>query len=161
MSVIVCNAGPLIALDGIGRLELLKDLFGQVLVAAEVRSEVEAGGITGAGSGLFRSTPWLQTVNLSRQPDPSLASLLDRGEAATITLAIEKTATLVLIDEIKGRRVARHLYGLSVIGTARLLVEAKRAALVTQVRPLLDQIRSNGYWMADSIVAEILRHAGE
>lgn len=43
MSGIVCNAGPLIALAGLGQLGLLRDLFGEVLVADEVRAEVEAG----------------------------------------------------------------------------------------------------------------------
>src|SRR4051812_12221322 len=130
MSDIVCNAGPLIALAGIERLELLRDLFGSVLVAPEVQSEVEAGGSRGTGARLFETAPWLQVVKLAGKPDPLLASMLDHGEAATIALALERSASLVLMDEVKGRRVVRNVYGLHVIGTGRLLVEAKRASLV-------------------------------
>jgi predicted nucleic acid-binding protein len=161
MSVIVCNAGPLIALAGIGQLGLLRDLFGEVLVADEVRSEVEAGGKSGTDGGLLQATPWLRVASVSRAADPLLASLLDRGEAATITLALEKSAALVLMDEVKGRRVARDIYGLAVVGTGRLLVEARKASLISEVRPWIEQMRKNGYWVSDKIAAEILRQAGE
>ena len=158
---IACNAGPFIALAGIAQLGLLRDLIGEVLVADDVKSEVEAGGKSGAGAGLFQSAPWLRVTNLSRKIDPLLTSLLDIGEAATISLALQEPAALVLMDEVKGRRVARNVYGLAVIGTGRVRVEARRAALISEVRPLIEQMRAGGYWLADTIVAEILRQAGE
>jgi predicted nucleic acid-binding protein len=65
------------------------------------------------------------------------------------------------MDEARGRRVARDVYGLKVIGTGRVLVEAKRAGLIPQVAPLVSAIRASGYWLSDKIVAEILRQAGE
>lgn len=160
MSAIVCNAGPLIALAGIGQVKLLRGLFEQVLVPPEVRAEVVAGGPGGVGADLFRAA-WLEVTPLLKTVDPLLVSLLDSGEAATIALAVEHSASMVLMDEVKERRVARNVYGLAVIGTGRLLVEAKRAALIPQVRPLLEQMRNNGYWISESIVAEILRTAGE
>ena len=86
---IVCNAGPLIALADIGQLGLLRDLFGEVLVADDVKSEVEAGGKSGMGAGLFLAEPWLRITSLSRKMDPLLTSLLDIGEAATISLALQ------------------------------------------------------------------------
>ena len=158
---IVCNAGPLIALAGIGQLGLLRELFGEVLVADDVKSEVEDGGKSGAGTGLFQTAPWLRITSLSRKMDPLLTSLLDIGEAATISLALQESAALVLMDEVKGRRVARDVYGLAVIGTGRVLVEARRASLISKVRPLIEQMRAGGYWLADTIMAEILRQAGE
>src|ERR1700759_246820 len=117
MSGIVCNAGPLIALAGIGQIPILRQLFDTVLVASEVRAEVEAEESTRAGGGLFDSAPWLQVADLSRPADPLLSSLLDAGEAATIALALERAAALVLIDEQKARRVARDIYHLRVVGT--------------------------------------------
>lgn len=86
--------------------------------------------------------------------------MLDLGEAATISLAVHVSASLVLMDERKGRKIAREVYGIAVIGTGRLLVEAKRATLISSVRPAIEQMRANGYWLADNIVAEILQQAG-
>ena len=65
------------------------------------------------------------------------------------------------MDEARGRRVARDIYSLTVVGTGRVLVEAKRAGLIPIVAPLIEAIRNNGYWLSDRIVAEILRQAGE
>ena len=67
----------------------------------------------------------------------------------------------MLIDERKTRRIARSIYGLSVFGSARVLVEAKRRGLLENVARALNEMREAGYWIADSIVEEALRRAGE
>ncbi len=148
-------------LAGAGQADILRGLFSAVHVTPEVKTEVEAGGVTGRGAALFQSALWLRVTPLHEPPDPALTALLDIGEASTIALARQESASLILLDEVKGRHVARQIYGLPVIGTARLLVEAKRAGLIPNVQPVLHQMRTNGYWIADRIVAEILRQAGE
>ncbi len=50
---------------------------------------------------------------------------------------------------------------MQVVGTGRILIEAKRAGLLAAVRPSLEAIRENGYWISDKIVAEILKQASE
>lgn len=161
MSCIVCNSGPLIALGGIDRLDLLHDLFGTVCIPVEVAAECLAGGVTKTGREAIQSSPWLQRVDLGTSPDLLLTSLLDLGESRAIELALKLKAAALLMDEARGRRVARDIYSLTVVGTGRLLVEAKRAGLILLVAPLIGAIRTNGYWLSDRIVAEILRQAGE
>ena len=78
-----------------------------------------------------------------------------------IQLARDLTADGVLIDEQKARKIARQVYGLSVIGTARVLVEAKRQGLLSSVRDILETIRENGYWFSDQIVNATLKAADE
>jgi uncharacterized protein len=161
MNSVVCNAGPLIALTGIGQAGLLRELFGEVLVSGKVREEVEAGGKTGAGASLFANAPWIRVISLTNRPDPLLETLLDQGEAETIALALQSSATLVLMDERKGRKIARDIYELTVIGTGRLLTEARKVGLISAVCPLIYQMRAHGYWLSDKIVEEILKQAGE
>jgi predicted nucleic acid-binding protein len=67
----------------------------------------------------------------------------------------------VLIDERKARKIARSVYGLNVIGTARLLVEAKKNGLIDSVGDMIDKLRDGGYWIGDSIVQRMLKEAGE
>ncbi len=57
--------------------------------------------------------------------EPLLETLVDKGEASVIHLVREKGADFVLIDERKARKIARKIYGLNVVGSARILVEAK------------------------------------
>jgi len=66
-----------------------------------------------------------------------------------------------LIDEKKARKIARIIFGLKVIGSARVLVEAKRQGLIQNVGNLLEELRKKGYWLHDDIIDLAKRHAGE
>ena len=98
-------------------------------------------------------------------PDPSrvaaLREVLDLGEAEAIALAESYPDAQPLIDERKGRRMARSL-NLRVIGTAGVLLTAKSAGLVSHVRPLLDAlINDHGLHLSVALRSAILREAGE
>ena len=161
MSRIICNSGPLIALGILARLDLLKSLFDEVLIPEAVRTEIEQGGVRLMGLEDFQRADWIRVVPLEEKPDALLASLLDIGEAAVISLAREQRATLVLIDERKARKIARDVYRLQPIGTARILVEAKKNNLIPEIASPFQKLRQEGYWIHDSIVQTALREAGE
>ncbi|MEI7941000.1 MAG: DUF3368 domain-containing protein [Verrucomicrobiota bacterium] len=161
MSQIICNSGPLIALGILGRLDLLKTLFDVVLVPEAVQKEIEQGGIKLAGLEDFRRADWIRIVPLQKPSDALLESLLDVGEAAVISLAREQQSVVVLIDERKARKVARDVYGLQPIGTARILVEAKKRKMLSDIAPLFQRLRQEGYWIHAAIVETALREAGE
>jgi predicted nucleic acid-binding protein len=159
--MVVCNSGPLIALGGIDRLGLLRDLFGAFRVPEEVASEWRQGGTKSTGLDALQRATWIETEALPHAPDPLLVSLLALGEARASELAKRHHPCLLLMDESRGRRVARDVYGMQVVGTGRILVEAKRAGLLDTVKPSLEAIRENGYWLSDKIVAIILKEASE
>jgi uncharacterized protein len=98
---------------------------------------------------------------VSKALDPLLTTLLDQGEAAVIELARELDPEFVLIDELKARKIARKIYGLAVIGSARILVEAKRRGFLNDVSSELKAMREAGYWVSDAIVDAALRQAQE
>ena len=50
----------------------------------------------------------------------------------------------VLIDERKGRKVARDIYGLSTAGTVRVLLEARQRGLIDSVKKPLINMREHG-----------------
>jgi predicted nucleic acid-binding protein len=90
VSRIICNSGPLIALGLLGRLDILKSLFDEVLVPEAVQKEIEQGGIKLSGLEDFRRADWIRIVPLKEERDELLESLLDIGEAAVIKLAREQ-----------------------------------------------------------------------
>jgi hypothetical protein len=100
-------------------------------------------------------------LDLSAPPDPLLLTELDAGEAAVITLARSQGVAGIIMDERKGRRVARLVYGLQVKGTCGLLVVAKQRGLVSAVKPLLEAMRAQGYFLGPQLMAECLRQCGE
>ena len=160
MSRIVCNSGPLIALGILGKLDILKSLFDEVFVPDAVQREIAQGGLKLSGLENFQKAKWIQVVQ-PKHNDELLTALLDAGEAAVIDLAREQNINLVLIDERKARKVARDIFGLQPIGTARILVEAKKKNLLTEIASSLETLRQEGYWIHEDIVHVALREAGE
>jgi len=148
-----CNAGPLIALALIDRLNLVREGFAEVHIPARARDELlEAeGGRARLESAL--ADGWLSVRDGPLTPDPLLGQFLDPGEAAVIGLAVDVRADWVLSDERKGRKIDAEIYGLNVVGTAGLLVQAKRAGRIGSVTDALVAMRGKGYWLADKIVA--------
>jgi predicted nucleic acid-binding protein len=118
------------------------------------------GGGTHAGLDAYRQADWI-TVEPAVPLDPLLGNVLDQGEAFVIALARSLNADVVLIDERKARKIARNIYGLQVIGSARILVEAKRHGVLDNVAVALQAMREQGYWIHDAIVQYTLREAGE
>lgn len=158
---VICNTGPIVALSIIDRIDILRHLFELAAVPEAVHKEILEGGTTNAGLANYQKVKWIKVMTLSNPVDPLLKTSLDAGEAAVIGLARELSVNLVLIDERKARRIARTIYGLHVIGSARVLVEAKKHGLLDNVGAALQAMRDGGYWIADSIVDAALRQARE
>ena len=158
---IVCDTGPIIALSIIHRLDLLNSLFSDIVVPDQVHEEICRGGASATGVETYAQASWIERAAPSGPIDDLLMSVLDAGEASVIQLARENLANQVLIDERKARKIARTVYGLTVIGTAGILVLAKGRGLLPGVGDALLQIRHGGYWLHEDIVVAARRAAGE
>jgi hypothetical protein len=158
--VVVANTTPIIALALIGQLNLLGQLYGEVLIPPAVEDEILRGGASGVGVTASREATFIRTIRLSDPSRADLLSDLDRGEAEVITLSQEVNADLVVIDERLARQHAKRL-GLKLTGTLGILLEAKRKGHVAAVKPLIEQLVQRGIRLSDAVVAEALRLAGE
>jgi len=158
---IVSNTGPLIALASIDQLDILRSLFDLVIVSEWVNQEILSGGLSNAGVSTYQKADWIRIDTTADTLDPLLQTVLDPGEAGTIQLALRSKADLVLIDERKGRKIARNIYGLNVMGTAGLLVEAKNRGLVSSVSYSLHRMKESGYWIHTDIVRAAVKAARE
>ena len=109
---IISNTSPLLNLAIIDHLHLLHQQFGQILippmVLAELKPDTGYPGVERLEQALLDR--WLQVVELK---DNNLAQALmlelDKGEAATIALALEQRHTHILMDEREGRAKAKTL----------------------------------------------------
>jgi len=157
---LVTNTGPLIALTSLNRLDILLSLFTSVHVPQAVHDEMVQGGGAQTGLEAYRQADWI-IVAPAVPVDPLLSTILDQEEAAVIALARSLGADMVLIDERKARKIARNIYRLPGMGSARVLVEAKRHGLLDNVAAALRAMRDQGYWIHEAIVHYALREAGE
>jgi predicted nucleic acid-binding protein len=149
---VVSNASPLIALEQIGQLQLLEQLFGIVRVPPAVVSEV---------TPTVSLPAWIREHALAQPVGPRiLGASLGPGESEAISLALETEARLVLLDERPARRLAQALH-LPVMGTLGILLAAKRRRLLTALRPCLDALLQHDFRVASSLYEDALRAAGE
>lgn len=156
----VINSGPLVALSLAGRLDLLPGLFGEFWIPELVFHEVSIAGIGRPGADALTHARWTAHVRSAPEPDPLLIAELDAGEAEVIALARSLMPCLAVIDEKRGRKIARHVYGLSVKGTAGLLVEAHRRGLLGDVRATLPDLKRAGYHLSDAVIEAACAAAG-
>jgi predicted nucleic acid-binding protein len=84
---------------------------------------------------------------------------LDIGELAAIRLALALRCP-ILMDERLGRQAAQR-QGLTVIGSAGLLIAAKQRGLIPAVPAILDQSRRSDYFLSAALVQAVLKRAGE
>ncbi|ETW93518.1 MAG: hypothetical protein ETSY1_38885 [Candidatus Entotheonella factor] len=148
MSSVLSNAGPLIALGKLNRLELLADLYSNVQITSRIYDEVVTQGLVrGASDALTIRLFWqrygwpiveVESKVLEAYIPPVL---LDPGEYELLALAQTLSAPLVLLDDEVARIEARRLK-LQVRGTLGILVQAYRAQLLTlnQIELLIQEV---------------------
>jgi len=159
---VISNSSPLMNLAIIGQLDLVKTLFGRVLVPQEVWHELTVAGKGKPGSTLIRQAEWIERVELEHHTlYPLLRKDLDDGEAAAIALAVEKQADLILLDETDARNVAE-LYRIPKTGVIGILTRAKQHHLIQEVKPLVDALKTQAnFWIQPRLYDAILKKEGE
>lgn len=126
---IVSNASALINLARIGKLDLLRQLYGELIVPEAVWREVVVEGVEQPGADEVKAAAWIKMHAVTnRQLVHVLQQDLDAGEAEAIALALEIEAELLLMDERLGRETARHL-GLRYTGLIGTLIEPSTRGL--------------------------------
>lgn len=157
MTVIV-NSSPFLALERIGCLQLLPDLFQQVVRPQSVWDELTAGSRAYGISEELSKSKWIKTL-----PDPPTASFrpeLGNGETAAIALAIQEKADLILLDDLAARNVAEEL-GLQISGTLGVLIAGYQKKLITDIEQPIHDLRDCGFHMSDSLVRYVKKQSME
>lgn len=162
---VVSDAGPLIALARVHRLDLLEDLYGSVLIPPAVENELGVDSGRPGARRLRRALKqgWLQRHNLSDSADSALSELnliLDAAEAEAIVLAEEISCRFLLIDAPRGRTVAKRR-GIPVAGVAAVLLASKENGLVDAVLPVLRKLAAAGYRLSSTLFHQTARLARE
>ncbi len=140
----------------------MRQLYGGVYIPEAVYRELRAGESRGDHPPFLEAADWIQVRAVPLETLQSLAPYrLDRGEAEAIALAERLQADLLLMDERIGRRCARER-NLRVVGLLGTLIVAKQRGLIAAVRPLVEQLRQRaGFYVSDTLLAEVLQRAGE
>ena len=153
--LVVSDTSPLLNLIVIQRLELLKHLYGEIVIPSAVFSELQ-------NNQICVTVDWIRVMSpQDRAAVDALRTDLDAGESEAIVLARELNASLLLMDERMGRRIATKS-GLAVTGLLGILAEAKARGLIPLCAPVLDEmINQAGFWIGERLRADYLIALGE
>ena len=147
--IAITDSTCLIALERIERLNLLSSSFNRILIPPQVNVEfgVELG--------------WLQIQEVK---DTNLLKVLrlrlDDGEASAIALAMECPGAILILDDLKARKIAITM-GLNITGTIGLILQCKRKGIIKLVRPILNELQSVGFNISDALFQKALILAKE
>lgn len=156
---LIANAGPLIALARIGKLDLLPAAYSEILVPDAVYREITQDPLL-PGAHEVAQARWLRSVAVAdTRAVARMRFWLDQGESEAIALAQERTMPLA-IDERRGRRIASSL-GVEITGTIGILLACKHLELIDEVMPLLDQLINKGIRLSASLYENARRLAQE
>ena len=160
-SIVVANAGPLITLAKINQFDLLKELFGSVVVPVAVLDEVVRRGAAMPGAQETMNADWIETRVVADDLAVSiLRESIGAGESEVIVLAQELDADLLLLDDALARRKAERV-GLNVIGTLGVLLLAKQRGYLEMVKPVLGELQQTDFRASVRVYEEVLSKAGE
>lgn len=159
MLKVVSNTTPIISLLKLNHLDLLQKLYTQIHIPQAVYREIEAGKSKEYYKDLTKVN-WINIIDIQNKQAVKYFLDLDEGEAEAIILANELNANLIILDEKLGRFHAKHA-NLKVTGTVGVLIKAKLEKLISDLKPLLDELTDKEVWISEKLKFDILKKVGE
>lgn len=158
----VSNTSPITNLAVIGRLDLLRQQLGSVLIPPAVHAEVlrmpDAAGLSLVQNAI--SEGWIELRSLA-SPIPDDLKALDAGESEALALALETKAPRLVIDESIGRQHAARL-GLPHVGLLGILRYAKNSGEIDSLRAEIAVLRKKAhFFISDELEGRLLASVGE
>ena len=157
--IVVSDTSVITNLAQIDHLNLLKDLYHSIVIPTHVRDEL----MNHVGTmHLVQECSWIEAVApTDKKLYEKLLTTLDPGEAAAIVLSKELSADLLLIDERKGRRVAKD-NGIRIIGLLGVLIDGKQRGILPAVKSIIDRlIYETGFRVGSGLYQRVLSEVDE
>lgn len=160
--IVIADTTPIITLMKLGRLDLLERLFGIVTVPNAVYEELVGNSKYPVEAQIIVKCSFLKRCEVSdRQSIKILREVvgLDTGESEAIALAEETVADLLIIDERKGRRVAKQME-LKITGTIGILLQAFDCQMISKTEILIcaEQLRKSNIRISESLLDLIFNY---
>lgn len=150
--VIISDASPIIALHNIDELRLLQGVYQELTITDIVNQEVE-----------MPLPDWIRVVvNYDQALFESLTLQVDEGEASAIALAKLTPDSTLIIDERRGRRIAREL-SIDIIGVLGVIVKAKKMEIIDldESTVIIEKLSNEGFRISPRVLSIVRRKLEE
>ena len=160
--IVISDTTPIISLLKAEQLELLKHLFGEVVIPEAVYKELIGNEAFWLEAEEIKQCPFIKVRQVEDQKSVHIfrkVTGLDAGESEAMVMAEERQADLLLMDEQKGRRVAKQM-GLVITGTIGILMQAYDEDLLSggAVETCLISMKKCGIRIGEALLGTIKTH---
>ncbi len=158
--IIISDTSPLVCLLHLEKINLLKNLFEDVIIPPAVFEELVNAKIV--DEAFLQSYTFIQIKSPSNKKEvEELLVVLDKGESEAIVLSKELKVDLLPIDEAPGREIAKKL-GIPIKGVLGILLQAKQSNLIKDIKPLIEQLQTEiNFRINFNLLQKILIEANE
>lgn len=158
---VIVNTTPLLSLGNIEKLNILRQMYGKIIIPKSVYEEVMEKQDT-ASQVLTAAMDWIEVKSIENRADYAMyRSRLHSGEIEVMILAQQvPRADLVILDDMAARKTANYL-GIPLTGTIGVLIKAKQRGIITAVMPILEELEANGFFISNKVKQMIITKTGE
>src|SRR3989338_4750322 len=150
---VVINASPLITLFCAGLHPLLPELFPDLVVPDAVWAEVVNRTHDDPATRGLPEAIWAKKLATPVSQDV-MEWGLGAGETAVLSYAQHNRDYTAIVDDREARRCASVL-NISLIGTAGVVVLARRRGLIDSTEVALRQLQGAGLWMSEQLIVKL------
>ena len=161
MRKVVVNTTPLIALSHVNQLDVLKRLYGEIIIPEAVYRELSIKIESICKKAVDNSLEWIRIKSINNEKAKAMyKTQLHAGEVEVMILSKEIAADVVIIDDGNAKKHAKYL-GLPVTGTLGVLIKAKREGYINELKPIFSQMVEKGIYISQSLMESCLKQVGE
>lgn len=158
--VVIVDTSPLFYLHRLGHLDLLEKLYCQIIIPQSVVDELEEGENVGEDVPIIADHEWIRVKKITVPAFIKMIPDLGAGEAEVLALGCVEIDPLLVIDDALGRKIAK-LQAFKLTGTAGVLLKAKQAGYILEIKPIIRRLKEVDFYISDALIADILEIAGE
>ena len=144
-SIVITDASCFILLDRLDKLSVLESLFFKVITTPEIAFEF-----------VKRLPVWVEVIAVrDRELLYDYADIVDIGEASAIALAAELPSPTLILDNMRGRKLASEL-SLPYTGTIGLLILAKERGVIRSLNECFEQVKRTNFRFPKPVLQALL-----
>ena len=161
MRKVIVNTTPLIALSHVRQLDILRKMYGEILIPQAVYQELSEKQKSVCKKQVDNSLDWIHIEKIRNEMAKSMyKTQLHDGEVEVMILAKEKSADIVIIDDANAKKHAKYL-GLPVTGTLGVLIKAKKLGYIYELKPIIQEMMDNHIYISEKLMEFCIQQAGE
>lgn len=163
--IVVSDTTSVISLMKAGQLELLRQLFGVVYIPEAVYRELTDNEAFPEEVRMVQECEFLYMQKVDNGKSVAILQNftgLDAGESEAIILADEMNSDVLLMDERKGRQVAKKL-GIRITGTIGILTQAFDEGILTKedVERCIERLKESGIRISEKLYQRLNMEIGK